>query len=118
LPQTTDAAPLPTKGRPTMTSQLADTQVRAGMNGVWPVCTILALAFAVACCLLLYVVVKGPQLTAEMEARNAQEIEQENQAFCGKFGMQPGTPAFAGCAAELMKIREQHEVRLTRGLVD
>jgi hypothetical protein len=61
---------------------------------------------------ILYGVISGAQLNAAAERRWAEEIEQENLAFCAKAGMTPGTDAFVGCANDLTHIRQQHKQRL------
>lgn len=73
-----------------------------------------AVGLAVVCTVII---VNGPQLRARAEAQKAQEIDQENRAFCGKFGMGPGTSGYAECAANLMQVRERHEGRIASELV-
>jgi hypothetical protein len=52
--------------------------------------------------------VNGPQLRAAVDAREAHISEEENKAFCSKFGVGPGTARYAQCASELAQIRARH----------
>jgi hypothetical protein len=49
--------------------------------------------------------INGPQIRAAAEAHEARLVEEENRAFCGKFGIDPGTTRYAECAAGLADIR-------------
>jgi hypothetical protein len=60
----------------------------------------------VAVCGLL--VVNGPQIRADAEAREARILEEENRAFCSRFGMGPETARYAQCVSELTQIRARH----------
>jgi hypothetical protein len=60
----------------------------------------------IAVCGLL--VVNGPQIRAAAEAREAHIVEEENRAFCSRFGMGPETARYAQCAGDLMQIRARH----------
>jgi hypothetical protein len=51
------------------------------------------------------IVINGPQMRAAPEAHEARIIEDENRAFCGKLGIDPGTSRHAECAAGLAVIR-------------
>lgn len=62
--------------------------------------------FVVALCGLL--AINGPQIRAAVEAKEALMVEEENRAFCSKFGIGPGTSRYAQCAAELTEIRARH----------
>jgi hypothetical protein len=53
------------------------------------------------------------ELRARAERHLAQEIAAESSAYCGKWGMSPGTPKFKSCALDLHKIRAAAERRLT-----
>jgi hypothetical protein len=66
---------------------------------------------AIAVCGLL--VANGPQIRAAAEAREARIVEEENRAFCSRFGMGPETARYAQCASELMQIRARHLQRYT-----
>jgi hypothetical protein len=60
----------------------------------------------VTVCSLL--VVNGPKLRAAADAREAHIAEEENRAFCSKFGVGPGTSQYAQCASELTQIRASY----------
>jgi hypothetical protein len=60
----------------------------------------------VALCVLL--AINGPQIRAAAEAEEAHLVEEENRAFCGKFGIGPETSRYAECAAGLTEIRARH----------
>jgi hypothetical protein len=64
------------------------------------------LVLVVVVCGLL--VVNGPQIRADAEAREAHIVEEENRAFCSSFGMGPETARYAQCAGGLMQIRARH----------
>ena len=64
------------------------------------------LASVAAVCGLL--VIYGPQMRAAAETHEVQVIEQEDRAFCSKFGMVPETARYAECAAGLKEIRARH----------
>ena len=53
-------------------------------------------------------VIKGPDLRAAAEAKQALIAEEENKAFCSTFGIGPETSRYAQCAAELTAIRARH----------
>jgi hypothetical protein len=107
------------KERSAMNSELVhtgaqQTGAQSGTSAAWIVRAVLGLAVAFVCWIVVYSVVYGPQMKAEAEKRMAQEIAQENEAVCGKLGMQAGSQALATCAAELMQVRQRHEARLSR----
>ncbi|HEX2256511.1 MAG TPA: hypothetical protein VHG92_07395 [Afifellaceae bacterium] len=66
--------------------------------------------------LTIETVMNGPGVWAEIERRNAAEIAEEDNAFCSKFGMAPGTEAFATCARELVHVRQRESARIHRHL--
>lgn len=66
--------------------------------------------------LTIETVMNGPGVWAEIEQRNAAETEQEDRTFCSKFGMAPGTEAFAACARELVHVRRQEAARVHRSM--
>jgi hypothetical protein len=68
----------------------------------------IALALAGADGLL---VIKGSQVLAALEASKAQDLDDENRAFCARYGAGAETTRFAGCAADLTSIRTSHEQR-------
>ena len=49
--------------------------------------------------------INGPQIRAAAEAQEARIVGEENRAFCGKLGIDPGTTSYAVCAAGLADIR-------------
>jgi hypothetical protein len=48
-------------------------------------------------------IVNGPQIRAAAEAREAHIVEEENRAFCSRFGIGPETARYAQCASELRR---------------
>jgi hypothetical protein len=64
------------------------------------------LASVAAVCGLL--VIYGPQLRTAAEAREASIVEQEDEAFCKKFGIGPETGRYAECATGLKEIRTRY----------
>src|SRR5262245_36010437 len=65
-----------------------------------------------------YLVINGPAMRKVAERSSAAQIEQENTAFCQRFGMARGTDSFEACASALAEIRKRHGERITRELVD
>jgi len=61
------------------------------------------------------IAVNGPQMRAAAEAHEAQIIEEENTAFCSKFGIGHQTSRYADCANGLAEIRARY---LQRNLGD
>jgi hypothetical protein len=53
-------------------------------------------------------IANGPQIRAAAEAREAQIVEEENRAFCSRFGIGPETARYAQCVSELTQIRARH----------
>jgi hypothetical protein len=72
----------------------------------------MAAAVVVGAWILVHALINGPKARAMIERQNANQIVQEDLAFCGKFGVAPGTPAFSTCADELAQIRRRHEERM------
>jgi hypothetical protein len=64
------------------------------------------LASVAAVCGLL--VIYGPQMRAAAETHEVQVIDQEDRAFCSKFGTGPETARYAECAAGLKEIRARY----------
>ena len=61
----------------------------------------------------LYMVVNGPQSAKVAELQTAQEIENENVAFCRKLGVDQDSAKFVTCANGLADIRRRHAERLS-----
>jgi hypothetical protein len=74
----------------------------------------MAAAVATAAWILAHAMINGPRARAMIEWQDAAQIAQEDRAFCGKFGVAPGTPALRTCAEELGQIRRRHDERLNR----
>ena len=62
---------------------------------------------------MLYMVVNGPQSAKVAERQTAQEIENENVAFCRKLGVDRDSAKFVTCADGLADIRGRHAERLS-----
>jgi len=65
----------------------------------------------------IYMLVNGPAIRAAANSYTAEQIQQENTAFCQRLGIPRGTEAFATCASVLADVRKRHEDRVTRDLV-
>lgn len=65
----------------------------------------------VALSLLVNVTIKGPKLRAAADAALAQKVDQENDAFCRKYGMVPRTEAYQSCKLDLIDIRRRESER-------
>jgi hypothetical protein len=80
-----------------------------------PVNVLAWLGFVVFAAVLCYVLASafsnGSEARAKAESQKAAEIEQENSAFCNKFGMGPGSSVFAACWDDLMAIRQRERER-------
>jgi hypothetical protein len=72
---------------------------------------VVALAAAV-CALAIYAVVEAPAAWRTAERFKAEQIQQEDRTYCGKFGMPPGSESFAACATDLTEIRRRHGDRI------
>jgi hypothetical protein len=88
-------------GLPSTTYQTAGviTWIGRGLLAVY-------LAAVVTVCGLL--VINGPQMRAAADAREARIVEEENRAFCGRFGIGPETARYAECATGLKEIRTRY----------
>jgi hypothetical protein len=47
-------------------------------------------------------------MRAATDAHEARIVEEEDRAFCGKFGLGPDTSRYADCCAALKEIRERY----------
>src|SRR5262245_30811426 len=66
------------------------------------------IALAAACGLAF---AYGSQIHAAHEAQKGRAIDEENQAFCSRFGVGPGTTRFAECVTALRDVRDRHDER-------
>ena len=57
------------------------------------------------------------QVRAATEALIAEEIAQENRAFCGKFVAAAETARQAECASGLSEIRKRHQDRIASDMI-
>jgi hypothetical protein len=80
----------------------------------WLIGTALAAFVGAALLMLIYAVINGPGMRAMAESQKAEEIAQENRAFCAQLGMNFGTPAFATCANVIGQIRRLQDERFNR----
>ena len=92
------------------TGSVSRTGPTGGMTSWWsrgllPSC----LALGVAVCGLL--VVYGSHVRAAAEAEKARAVEEEDQAFCARFGIGPETTRYSECAAALTDVRSRHDQR-------
>lgn len=72
---------------------------------------VVALATAV-CAVAIYAVLEAPATWRAAERHKAEQIQQEDRAYCDKFRMPPGSENFATCAADLNEIRRRHGDRI------
>ena len=80
----------------------------------WFVLALFAAGVAAAIWVFVTVLTNSSAARVMSERQNAEEIVQENRAFCTRFGMAPDTPAFSTCANELAQIRQRQEDRWKR----
>ena len=76
-------------------------------------CIVVGAIFVSCAALAGYAVVSWPAERAAIELQMAQEIEQEDAEVCMGRGIAAGAGRTA-CAAELARVRKQHEERLSR----
>ena len=82
-----------------------DGMISCRSRGFLPICFLLG----VAVCGLL--VVYGTHVRANAETEKARAVEEEDQAFCARFGIGPETTRYSECAAALKDIRSRHDQR-------
>jgi hypothetical protein len=97
-----------------MTSSLMTPKVQPVALRTWIVCVLFGVAAAAGTWIFVSALINAPAARAMIERQNAEEIVQENRAFCTRFGMAPDTPAFSTCANELAQIRQRQEDRWKR----
>lgn len=68
-------------------------------------------ALLAICASLALSYVVGSRMRTQMQGLATEAIAQENIAFCGKFGIGPGTAAHADCIEALSAVRTRHEQR-------
>ncbi len=66
--------------------------------------------------LAIHAMVTGPQIRAALDLEIAQQIAEEDRAFCQEFGKQTGMPEFTACAHRLGEVRARHKDRILRDL--
>jgi hypothetical protein len=81
-----------------------------GMTSWWsrallPIC--FALGMAVCGLLVSY----GSHVRAAAEVEKARAVENEDRAFCTRFGIGPETTRYSECAAALKDVRSGHDQR-------
>jgi hypothetical protein len=94
--------------RITMPTTLPSTTFRTDQVIPWIGRTLLGAFLASVAIVCGLLVIHGPQLRAAAEAREASIVEQEDKAFCTKFGIAPETGRYAECAAGLKEIRSRY----------
>jgi hypothetical protein len=72
-----------------------------------------ALAAGLLCVMLVVILADGPEMAKRAERERSQQIEQENLAFCEKFGIYRNTTWFADCAKGLTEVRSRHAERIS-----
>jgi hypothetical protein len=70
-----------------------------------------ALVLAVAAALGLHTVVSAPAIREAAQAELARVIADEDRDVCGRFGLRPGTSAFATCSRDLATVRRKQSDR-------
>jgi hypothetical protein len=86
----------------------ADTTTTA-VSSWLPLMLIAALASALA----LYAVLYGPEIRKRTERLQAEQIDRENRALCGKLGMPHGSERFGVCADLLGEVRRLEAERIS-----
>ena len=89
------------------------TRSRPGGSARWRrrcLITTYLVALAAACA---FAFVYGSRIHAADDAEQTRVINEENRAFCEKFGVGPGTTRFAECAEVLKDVRVRHLQRST-----
>ena len=71
----------------------------------------IALATAI-CAFAIYAVVEAPATWRAAQRFKAEQIQQEDQMFCERFRMPPGSEGFATCVVYLTDIKRRHGDRL------
>jgi hypothetical protein len=77
----------------------------------WPKAPVIVLAATISA-LAIYAIVSAPVLWRSAERFRAELSQREDQTYCEKFRMPPGSESFAICAADLAEIRRLHGNRL------
>ena len=62
---------------------------------------------------LVCIVISATGMRPFGEAEMQEQIEREDSALCGKFGMQVATEKFVGCMSDLADLRTRH-VKMVR----
>jgi hypothetical protein len=83
----------------------------AGSAAAWVAAGLFGL---VALYLLINIAINGPKLRAAADAALAQQIDQENDAFCRKYGMAPRSQAYQNCKLDLIEFRRTESERWAR----
>jgi hypothetical protein len=81
----------------------ADDTRRIGIAG--------ALVLAVVTALGLHTLISAPAIREATQAELARIIADEDRDVCGRFGLSPGTSAFAACSRELANVRQRQSDR-------
>lgn|SRR6476620_6422019 len=68
-------------------------------------------ALAVSAC-AIYAAANGPILYSTAQHLKAEQLQQEDRIFCGKFNMPPGSERFQICVVHLSEIRRLHGDRV------
>ncbi|HKW52944.1 MAG TPA: hypothetical protein VJO12_04570 [Stellaceae bacterium] len=63
---------------------------------------------------LVNVAINGPKLRAAAQAALAEEIDQESDTFCRKYGIAPRTEVYQNCKLDLNEIRRRESERWAR----
>lgn len=86
-----------------LTTQLTGgraTRLGRGVRAGYVVALVTACGLAYACV---------SQTHSADEAEKARAIDEENQAFCSRFGVGPGTARLAECTTALSDVRVRHD---------
>jgi hypothetical protein len=89
-------------------SHVINRTYRASETVAWLVAGLGGAAFCIA---LAAAVAHAPAARALAERAQAEQIEQENFAFCAKYNMPAGTDAYRGCADDLREVRNREDAR-------
>jgi hypothetical protein len=69
-------------------------------------------ALGVSAC-AIYAIAQGPVSWRAAQQLKTEQIKQEDETFCKKFYVPPGSENFANCVSDLAEIRRLHGARVT-----
>jgi hypothetical protein len=73
---------------------------------------VLCAALAAWTAILISSIPRMTQASAVVARQRVQELIDENQSYCAKWGLVPGTHEYTLCTMDVQEIRAKHERRL------